>query len=67
LKRYKINVTARSVNLRKELNQYRWKTDKKTSQAMNEPVDFLNHAIDAVRYVALNLLSNPCRGKYVVL
>lgn len=63
LKRYKINVTRRSVNLRKELNSYKWATDK-TGKQLNVPVDFNNHAIDALRYVALNKLANSNQGHY---
>lgn len=57
LKRYHINVTKRSVNLRKELNNYKWKVDKLTGKTLNEPVDVFNHLIDPLRYVALNKLA----------
>lgn len=53
LSRYKINVTKDSANLRKELSSYKWRQDK-NGKSLNEPVDFLNHLIDAFRYVALN-------------
>jgi phage terminase large subunit len=56
LKRYKLNVTRRSVNLRKELANYKWKVDRLTGKPTNEPVDAFNHCIDALRYVALNRL-----------
>jgi phage terminase large subunit len=56
LKRYKLNVTRNSVNLRKELNNYKWRVDKLTNNTLNEPVDAFNHCIDAVRYVGLNKL-----------
>lgn len=55
LRRYVINVTRASVNLRKELERYTWKTDK-TGSKVNEPVDTFNHLIDPLRYVALNKL-----------
>jgi phage terminase large subunit len=55
LRRYKINVTRRSVNLRKELGRYKWKVDR-SGKTINEPVDTWNHLIDALRYVALNKL-----------
>lgn len=58
LKRYTINVTRGSVNLRKELDNYKWKVDRATGKPLNEPIDAFNHAIDALRYVALNRLSN---------
>ena len=65
LKRYKLNVTQRSVNLKKELNGYKWKQTK-NGEMLNEPVDLMNHAIDALRYVALNKLNNQNIGGYSV-
>lgn len=56
LKRYRLNVTIGSVNLRKELANYKWKVDRQSGKATNEPVDAFNHCIDALRYVALNRL-----------
>ena len=56
LKRYRLNVTLGSVNLRKELANYKYKVDRKTGKTTNEPVDAFNHCIDALRYVALNRL-----------
>lgn len=55
LKRYKINVTRASVNLRKELDRYKWRVDR-SGKTINEAVDSYNHLIDALRYVALNKL-----------
>ncbi|HEY0245445.1 MAG TPA: terminase large subunit [Mucilaginibacter sp.] len=55
LRRFKINVTRRSVNLRKELGRYKWKIDR-AGKALNEPVDSWNHLIDPLRYIALNKL-----------
>ena len=66
LKRYKLNVTQRSSNLKKELNGYKWKQNK-DGNLDNEPVDFLNHAIDALRYASLNILDNPTSGRYAFL
>jgi phage terminase large subunit len=66
LKRYKLNVTQRSNNLKKELNGYKWKQNK-DGKLDNEPVDFLNHAIDALRYASLNILDNPTSGRYAFL
>lgn len=57
LKRYYINVTRRSVNLRKELNNCKYVVDKLTNKPTNEVVDAFNHLIDPLRYVALNKLS----------
>jgi len=55
LKRYKLNITRDSVNLRKELERYKWRTDA-SGKSLNEPVDRWNHLIDPLRYVALNKL-----------
>lgn len=63
LKRYKLNVTQRSYNIKKELNSYKWKSTK-DGVFLNEPIDILNHTIDAIRYVALNCLSNLNEGQY---
>lgn len=57
LKAKRLNVTKNSVNLRKELMSYKWKTNKIDGKSTNEPIDAFNHAIDALRYVALNRLS----------
>jgi phage terminase large subunit len=71
LKRYRINITKGSANLLKEMRQYKWRVSKNTvtkeDQTMNEPVDFNNHAVDALRYLALNKLSNPSSGKYAIV
>ncbi len=66
LKKYKINVTQRSHNLKAELNGYKWKQNK-DGKLENQPVDFMNHSIDAIRYVCLNLLDNVAQGKYSFL
>jgi phage terminase large subunit len=55
LKRYKLNLTKRSTNIRKELLSYKWKVDK-NGNTLNEPIDNFNHSLDAIRYVALNKL-----------
>ena len=55
LLRHTINVTKRSTNLKSELRTYRWATDKDGKQT-NVPEVGNDHAIDGVRYVALNRL-----------
>lgn len=49
LKKYKINITERSLDLIKERNAYKWKEDKEGNPT-NEPIDMFNHGWDAVRY-----------------
>ena len=43
---YQIIVTPRSINIKKEFNNYTW-SDKKSGSA----IDDFNHAIDGIRYV----------------
>jgi phage terminase large subunit len=66
LKRYKLNITASSTNLLKEIRTYKWAMDKE-GNSINKPVDFNNHAIDALRYVALNKLKRSNSGVYAIV
>jgi hypothetical protein len=36
----------------------------KNGERLNKPIDMFNHALDAVRYVALNKLRTNNQGKY---
>lgn len=65
LKQFKINVTKNSTNLIKELRSYVWVRDKE-GKMLNQPIDFNNHAIDALRYVALNKLKKSGKFDYIV-
>jgi phage terminase large subunit len=47
---YQIIVTPRSINIKKEFNNYTW-SDKKSGSA----IDDFNHAIDGIRYVVYYL------------
>jgi phage terminase large subunit len=62
MKQYPIMVTERSVNLIKELRNYRWKTDK-TGKSLGVPIDCFNHQIDSSRYGITYLLG--AANKYV--
>ena len=42
MQQYKIHVTSRSLNLRKEFNNYTWRQDKE-GKWLNEPIDMWNH------------------------
>jgi phage terminase large subunit len=57
LQRYELCVTQKSINIIRELRTYKWKEDRITGELLNEPIDKFNHALDAIRYVALNKLS----------
>jgi phage terminase large subunit len=63
LKRDRFYVTKNSTNLIKELRSYTWAKDKQ-GNVQDKPVDYMNHAIDAVRYFALNNIVNNTRGVY---
>lgn len=66
LRRYTLHVTANSVNLLKELRNYKWQTDK-NGNMLNHPINRLNHAIDALRYVALEHLQVERQAKYHIV
>lgn len=55
MKGYKIYVTKRSLNLIRELRGYVWMRDK-NGEWLNEPVDILNHTIDAARYAVFPVI-----------
>lgn len=55
-------VTKRSLNLIKELRNYKWKTVN--GIAINEPIDLYNHCIDATRYGAQDLLTIRPKAVY---
>lgn len=62
LQQYRLNVTADSVNLIKELRNYIWDTDKQGNN-IGRPIDCFNHLIDALRYVAVRVLAKQSQRK----
>lgn len=66
MQQYEMLVTKNSTNLIKELRGYVWEKDK-TGKTLNQPIDYLNHAIDATRYAFGQYLSKRNHGKYVIL
>ena len=66
LQEYTLHVTARSLNLIKELRSYTWEKDR-TGNKTNKPIDAFNHAIDALRYIAMKRLGNKKAPQYYVL
>ena len=65
MKRHRINIINESTNLIKEMQSYKWKTDRDGNQ-INEPEKGNDHAIDALRYVCLNKLMENYSGKYYI-
>jgi phage terminase large subunit len=52
VKRHKLHITKRSVNVIKEIHSYSWKVNKEGVAIDGvEPVKFQDHAMDAIRYV----------------
>lgn len=47
-----------SVNLLKEVKNYRWKTDRNGNK-LDQPVKFSDHACDAMRYAIFSKLTIP--------
>jgi len=66
LKRYQMNITKQSTNTIKELRAYQWEKDR-DGKLTGKPIDHSNHAIDAIRYFALNKLNNRPSGKYATI
>lgn len=58
LKQYNVYVTRRSKNILKERNSYKW-----SKNDPSKPEDANNHAMDGIRYVALNKI-NKGSGRY---
>lgn len=50
LKKHKIYVHPSCVNTIKELQQWKWKKDEKSSEYLDEPVPFFDDAMAALRY-----------------
>lgn len=50
IKNHKLHITKDSVNLIKELQNYKWKTIKDTDIVLDEPVKFMDDAVDSMRY-----------------
>jgi phage terminase large subunit len=59
-------VTARSLNLIKELRNYTWRTDRKTGKSLNVPIDEWNHALDAARYGISDVLAGKKKVEFRV-
>lgn len=65
LKRHKLHIVKGSLNLTKELQNYKWQEDK-NGNLLNRPIDAFNHLVDAMRYATFNRLSRPNYGRYAI-
>ena len=55
LQQHHFNVTERSTNVIEELRKYCWDVDK-NGKKLNKPIDDYNHAMDALRYIGIEVL-----------
>ena len=65
MRRYKLVITSRSINLIKEFRNYKYIEDK-NGKVLNKPIDAFNHGIDASRYACMMTFSRPNVGHYAV-
>jgi phage terminase large subunit len=65
IRRYKLHVTEDSINMIKELRNYKYIEDK-NGQLTNKPIDAFNHSLDALRYSIVNKLGRPKYGTYAI-
>jgi phage terminase large subunit len=56
IKRLSVHIIKTSSNIVKEKTSYVWKTDRRTRQVIDEPVEFNDHAQDAERYAVYSHL-----------
>jgi phage terminase large subunit len=63
MKEFNYSITSESLDLIKEWRGYSWKKDHSINRFMAEPIEHLNHCIDAIRYAIMNR-SVKRTGKY---
>lgn len=59
LKQLKIHIHPSCVNFIKEIQQWKWKKDEKTGLYLDEPVEFMDDAMAALRYLINDKLKGP--------
>jgi phage terminase large subunit len=60
-----LRITSRSVNVLKEIRNYKWKLDK-NGKILEEVVKFSDHSLDAIRYAVFTKLYLPQRTWAIV-
>ncbi len=65
VKEHPLFITRNSTNILKEIRSYKWKTDK-DGHVLDEPVKFMDHALDAMRYAIFTKMTKP-KQKWVIL
>ncbi|OOM72903.1 phage terminase large subunit [Clostridium puniceum] len=64
LKQLKIHIHPSCVDTIKEIQQWKWKKDEKTGLYLDEPVEFMDDAMAALRYSINDKLKITSDGKY---
>ncbi|AXM89374.1 PBSX family phage terminase large subunit [Anoxybacillus ayderensis] len=59
LKQHKIYIHPQCVNTIKEIQQWKWKKDERTNTYVDEPVEFLDDAMAALRYSIEGMRRGP--------
>lgn len=67
VKRFKVHILMASDDLIKEKRAYSYKIDKKTGNITDEPIDFMNHLMDAERYAIHTHLKGSKEAKILWL
>ena len=62
LQQFELNITNESVNLIKEFRNYTWEKDR-DGNSTGRPIDTFNHLIDALRYIAVRVLSKQTTNR----
>jgi phage terminase large subunit len=65
VKSYPLFITERSINILKEIKSYKWKVDKE-GRKLDEPVKFMDHGMDAMRYAVFTKLAVDKRSWAIV-
>lgn len=63
IKSMPLYITKRSANVIKEAKSYKWKKDKE-EKVLDEPVKFMDHSMDAIRYAVFTHMITPQRNFY---
>jgi phage terminase large subunit len=65
VKRQKLHIYKGSVNLIKEIQNYKWREDR-NGNVIDEPVKFMDHTMDALRYAIYSHFSRPELGIEII-
>lgn len=60
-----LRIVSGSENVLKEIRNYKWKVDKE-GKTLDEPVKFMDHSMDALRYAVFTKLITPVQPFYIL-